>query len=175
MNPRILRSLLAFAALGTTVAGCAPRVFGDTIAFEIAGSPPPAPRVAAVPSQIVLREMVQFASNSDEILSVSHVVLDEAAAEILGEPRIRRIRIEGHASADGNDTHNFELSGRRAEAVRAYLVEHGVAADVLVAEGFGENRPIADNASPEGRELNRRVELHVIATTDGVAEGAASP
>lgn len=175
MTPRFVRSLLAFAVLGSALTGCAPRVFGETIAFQIAGSPPPPAVARAVPSRIELREMVQFARDSDEILSVSHAVLDEAAAEILGEPRIRRIRIEGHASADGNDKHNFDLSARRAEAVRSYLVAHGVAADVLVAEGFGENRPIADNDSAEGRELNRRVELHVIATTDGVGQAAAAP
>ncbi len=174
MQSRIARSVVAFAVLGISqLAGCAPRVFADGTTFAIVGTPPAVEQVA-VPSRIELREKVQFALDSDRILEVSHGVLDEAVAEILAEPRIRRIRVEGHASADGNDAHNLDLSARRAQSVRAYLIDHGVAADVLVAEGFGETRPIADNESAEGRDLNRRVELHVIETTDGSSD-VASP
>lgn len=143
--------------------GCRPRVFSDTSSFEIVGHAPP---VAAAPKRIELREKVQFARDSHQILEVSHGVLDEAAAEILGEPRIRRIRVEGHASADGDDQHNLDLSARRAGAVREYLIGKGVPEAMLVSEGFGETRPIADNETPEGREANRRVELHVVEADD---------
>jgi outer membrane protein OmpA-like peptidoglycan-associated protein len=173
MQSRIARSVVTFVVLGLPMlAGCAPRVFADGTTFAIVGSLPKVEQVA-VPSRIELREKVQFALDSDRILEVSHDVLDEAVAEILAEPRIRRIRVEGHASADGNDAHNLDLSARRAQSVRSYLIDHGVAADVLVAEGFGEGRPIADNESDVGREANRRVELHVIETTDGSTDTAA--
>lgn len=175
MPSRIARSVVTFVALGIPMlVGCAPRVFADGTTFAIVGTPPVVEQVA-VPSRIELREKVQFALDSDRILEVSHDVLDEAVAEILAEPRIRRIRIEGHASADGNDAHNLDLSARRAKAVRTYLIDHGIAADVLVAEGFGETQPIADNESEAGREANRRVELHVIETTDGASDGPAAP
>jgi outer membrane protein OmpA-like peptidoglycan-associated protein len=59
--------------------------------------------------------------------------------------------------------------------VRAYLVEHGVAAEILEAEGIGENRPIADNDSPEGRERNRRVELHVTEVAGAGSDAAGAP
>lgn len=164
---------LGFAML-TGAAGCAPRVFHDGTTIAVVGTTVPEPVAVAVPERIELREKVQFAKDSDRILDVSHAVLDEAVADIQSHPTIRRIRIEGHASADGNDAHNLDLSTRRAKAVRAYLVEHGVAADLLEAEGVGENRPIADNDSPEGRERNRRVELHVTEVADGGAGSDAA-
>jgi hypothetical protein len=142
-----------------TVGNFALQMIGTTIA--IVPSAPPKVQIA-VPDRIELREKVQFAKDSARILEVSHAVLDEAVAEIQAHPTIRKIRVEGHASADGNDAHNLDLSARRAASVREYLVSKGVPADLLVAEGFGETRPIADNETSEGREANRRVELHVV-------------
>jgi outer membrane protein OmpA-like peptidoglycan-associated protein len=176
MSPQSSRGVLASLAMSLALGACAPRVFSDSAAFSIAATPTAAPVQAAVPARIELREKVQFARDSDRILEVSHAVLDEAVAEILAEPRIRKIRVEGHASADGNDAHNLDLSTRRAQAVRRYLTEHGVAEEVLVAEGLGEANPIADNTTPEGRESNRRVELHVIETqTDGGGTSESAP
>ena len=73
-----------------------------------------------------------------------------------------KVRVEGHTDNKGNDKKNKELSQTRAEAVVAYLVDHGVEASRMVAEGFGEENPIADNKTKEGREENRRVEIHVL-------------
>lgn len=174
MTPRTLRLALALVAVLPSLAACAPRVFSDGTVLTIAATPVAAPVRAAVPTRIELREKVQFARDSDRILEVSHAILDEAVAEILAEPRIRKIRVEGHASADGNDAHNLELSTRRAQAVRRYLTEHGVAEAVLVAEGFGESKPIADNGTEDGRESNRRVELHVIETDEGAGGSSES-
>lgn len=155
------------------VTGCRPRVFSDTARIEIQGTAP-APVVveAPVPTRIELREKIQFAKNSHVILAVSHAVLDEAAAQILGEPRIKKVRVEGHASADGNDGRNMSLSARRADAVRLYLVGKGVPETKIVAEGFGETRPIAENDTREGREANRRVEINVIEQEQGTADAA---
>jgi OOP family OmpA-OmpF porin len=68
--------------------------------------------------------------------------------------------------------YNFKLSGRRAASVVQWLVQHGIAKKRLTSEGFGLERPLADNATEEGREKNRRVEFH-IREMDGkpVAEG----
>lgn len=174
MTPRLFRFALATVAVIPSLGACAPRVFSDGTVLTIAATPVAPPVRAAVPTRIELREKVQFARNSDRILEVSHAVLDEVVAEILAEPRIRKIRVEGHASADGNDAHNLDLSARRAQAVRRYLTEHGVADGVLVAEGFGETKPIGDNDTEEGRESNRRVELHVIETDEGAGGSSES-
>jgi OOP family OmpA-OmpF porin len=75
-------------------------------------------------------------------------------------PRVTKLRIEGHTDNDGDDAHNMKLSGERALAVKRWLVSAGVPAERLVAVGFGESRPIADNSTPEGKAQNRRTEFH---------------
>jgi outer membrane protein OmpA-like peptidoglycan-associated protein len=72
-----------------------------------------------------------------------------------------RVRIEGHTDAQGTEKLNEELSLRRADAVRSVLVQHGVQEAQISALGLGEVRPVADNATKEGRAKNRRVELHI--------------
>ena len=74
---------------------------------------------------------------------------------------IKKISIEGHASSDGDDNANLALSDRRAKSVMDYLVKKGVKADRLTAKGYGEQKPIADNGSEEGRVKNRRVEFNI--------------
>jgi OOP family OmpA-OmpF porin len=171
MHVRVAGTILVAALFAT---GCRPRVFSDTASIQIQGTaPPPAVVEAPVPSRIELREKIQFARDSHKILEVSHAVLDEAAAQILGEPRIKRVRVEGHASADGDDEHNMSLSARRARAVRLYLVLKGVPEWKIVSEGYGETQPIADNETPEGREANRRVEINVVEQDDGSTDTAS--
>ena len=69
------------------------------------------------------------------------------------------LRIEGHTDNTGDDASNKTLSQSRAEAVRDYLVEQGIDASRLEAVGLGEEQPVADNNTEEGRAQNRRVEL----------------
>ena len=75
--------------------------------------------------------------------------------------RVSKVRIEGHTDNQGNDAHNDKLSVERALAVKNWLVAQGVAADRIVAVGFGEKRPLADNSTEEGRAQNRRTEFHI--------------
>ena len=77
------------------------------------------------------------------------------------------MRIEGHTDGQGNAANNVRLSQQRADAVRDELVRLGVSADSLVAQGFGPNQPVADNDTPEGRALNRRVEFIIEPATPG--------
>lgn len=72
-----------------------------------------------------------------------------------------RIRIEGHTDGTGSPARNEELSLRRAEAVRDILASRGVNPRQMLVQGAGSSRPIADNATAEGRAANRRVELHI--------------
>ncbi len=73
----------------------------------------------------------------------------------------RPVRIEGHTDAIASEAYNLELSRLRADAVRDWLVEHGVATERLRTVGHGESRPVADNATAQGRQGNRRVEIVV--------------
>lgn len=70
-----------------------------------------------------------------------------------------KLEADGHTCSIGTEAYNLKLSERRAESVKAYLVKKGVAADRITTKGYGESRPMADNKTREGRELNRRVEV----------------
>lgn len=73
----------------------------------------------------------------------------------------RPIRVEGHTDSIASDEYNQKLSLRRADAVAKWFAAHGVKASRMKTAGFGESKPIADNATPEGRQQNRRVEIVV--------------
>jgi hypothetical protein len=75
------------------------------------------------------------------------------------------IELGGHTDSIGSDEANQNLSQQRVESVKTYLVEKGIATDRLVAVGYGEKTPIAPNATPEGRQLNRRVEVKILKLT----------
>jgi OOP family OmpA-OmpF porin len=70
--------------------------------------------------------------------------------------------VQGHTDAVGTKAGNRKLSASRAAAVRRYLVDKGVKAARLTSKGFGPDTPIADNATDEGREMNRRVEFKIM-------------
>lgn len=152
------------------VAACSKSVAfqGDRI-LQITGpapapvaEPEPPPRVEVRDNKIAISEKIQFAFNKADILPASFGLLDEIAAVIAKHPHIKRIRIEGHASSDGEATHNMKLSEARANSVMAYLTKKGIAKAMLLARGFGITKPIADNGTEDGREKNRRVEFNII-------------
>ena len=117
-------------------------------------SPPPIPR------RVVLRG-IKFGSDTAYIEPESAGVL-ELVAERLRENPDLRVRIEGYTDERASEAHNLELSQERAEAVKRILVGLGIAEGRLDTVGLGEADPIAPNDTPEGRALNRRVELDVI-------------
>jgi outer membrane protein OmpA-like peptidoglycan-associated protein len=105
---------------------------------------------------------------SDVTFATGQATLEPGAREklarvsgILAAHPTLRLEIEGHTDSVGSDAFNQTLSERRAEAVRNYLIHQGVPEASTTAEGFGKSRPVASNDSPEGRQLNRRVELVV--------------
>ena len=107
----------------------------------------------------VATQGIYFATNSDRIRPESTATLKEIES-ILTEHADLRLRIEGHTDSDGDEAHNQNLSERRAASVKRYLVEqYGIDASRLETAGFGESQPVADNATPEGKQKNRRVEL----------------
>ncbi len=86
----------------------------------------------------------------------------ERVLELLEQNPTLRIEIQGHTDIVGGTRHNLELSRKRAEAVRRWLLDHGVRRDRVRARGLGHSAPVADNLSPEGRSLNRRTEFHIL-------------
>jgi outer membrane protein OmpA-like peptidoglycan-associated protein len=104
---------------------------------------------------------ILFDFNSDRLRPESTPTLEEIGEMLESHPDLTLI-IEGHTDDEGDEAYNLELSQKRSEAVVQYLVDsHGIAAGRLDAVGFGEGNPVADNATPEGRQQNRRVELVV--------------
>ncbi len=101
---------------------------------------------------------ILFAVNSDRIRPESTPTLEEIT-DILQEHPDLSLRIEGHTDADGEEAYNQELSERRAESVKSYLVSQGIAGERLETAGMGESQPVADNDTAEGKQKNRRVEL----------------
>lgn len=106
---------------------------------------------------------IYFDSNSDRITGDSLDILQRAAGAIKAAPQGTRIEVGGHSDSLGTDQGNLAMSQKRATAVIAQLVELGVPTDVLIAKGYGQTRPVADNATEEGRGKNRRIEFTVLA------------
>jgi outer membrane protein OmpA-like peptidoglycan-associated protein len=108
---------------------------------------------------IVIRQQIFFEFNRAVIRPQSFPILDTVAQVLRDFPDIR-IEVQGHTDSRGNDAFNMRLSQSRADAVRQYLINQGIAADRLTARGYGETMPIESNLTNEGRALNRRVEFH---------------
>ena len=107
---------------------------------------------------VTLSGGVLFRSAESTLLSSAQVKLDQVANALLAV-RARNLIVEGHTDSQGSESYNQGLSQRRADAVRDYLVKRGYPADRIQSRGKGKGSPIADNASPEGRANNRRVEI----------------
>jgi outer membrane protein OmpA-like peptidoglycan-associated protein len=116
---------------------------------------------------ITLNGSVLFASGKTDLLDAARTRLNDVATALKKEDPDAKIVVEGHTDSQGPASFNQDLSQRRAEAVRGYLVSHGLSSDRITSQGFGPTRPIADNASPEGRANNRRVEIVVQPTSGG--------
>jgi outer membrane protein OmpA-like peptidoglycan-associated protein len=91
------------------------------------------------------------------------------AAILRSHPDLK-IQVEGHTDSVGSDEYNLRLSERRADSVRAGLVEDGINRDVVGTAGFGESKPVATNGTAEGRQQNRRVEVIVSGASIGTAQ-----
>lgn len=120
---------------------------------------PPAKEVVA-PEKIALTETVYFDFDSSVLRWESNDKLDAIVKTLQAHPKLT-IKVEGHASSDGQLLHNVKLSGERTAAVTAYLVRHGIGPARLSGLALGVDKPAAPNTSKEGRERNRRVEFTV--------------
>jgi len=101
---------------------------------------------------------VRFASDSASLSADSESTLQQVLSLLKRDPSLR-LGVEGHTDSTNTDAYNMDLSTRRANAVADWLVQHGIARARVGAQGYGRTRPIADNATPQGRAVNRRVEI----------------
>ncbi|MCS6899765.1 MAG: OmpA family protein [Myxococcales bacterium] len=131
---------------------------------------------------IKILDQVQFATNSDKIVGPkSFKILDQVASVLAANESIFLVEVAGHTDNVGSAEANKSLSQRRAEAVVAYLVDKkNINRKRLVAKGYGQEKPIADNNSAKGRQQNRRVEFIILksikkATSSGPAPSAPTP
>ena len=109
---------------------------------------------------ILRAKNIYFDYDKATIREDSLVSIEKIAGVLKGYPAAR-VRIEGHTDSIASDRYNQGLSERRAESVRAKLVEYGVEASRFETVGFGESKPIAPNNTPEGRADNRRIEFRI--------------
>jgi outer membrane protein OmpA-like peptidoglycan-associated protein len=138
------------------------------------GCPEPGPDAVVVTrtdSRLLINQRIFFDFDSDTIRGVSLPILDEVANTIRRNPDILRMRVEGYTDDRGTPDYNLDLSYRRARSVVEYLVTRGVERGRLDFAGYGRDHAVADNASPEGQSLNRRVEFTIV----GQAAAAPAP
>ena len=102
--------------------------------------------------------VILFEFDSSVLKTSSYPVLDAVSADLRANSSAKA-SLEGHASAEGTDAYNMNLSRDRANSVKTYLVNSGVDANRLTVKAFGESRPVASNETEEGRIQNRRVEI----------------
>ena len=113
---------------------------------------------------ITLSGSVLFASGKSALLPAAQNRLNQVA-EALMATKERSLIVEGHTDSQGSSSSNQDLSQQRANAVRSYIISRGYPGDLITAQGIGEDRPVANNASTEGRANNRRVEIIIVGNT----------
>ncbi len=104
---------------------------------------------------------ITFETDKDVIRKSSESILNQALKVLNDFPDVR-LEVQGHTDDQGDDEYNMDLSQRRTESVVRWFVEHGIDEGRFEPHGFGESKPIADNATSSGRAQNRRVEFQLI-------------
>jgi len=110
---------------------------------------------------LIMPGNITFATNGSDLNADFYKVLDSVVL-VLQEFEKTLIVVAGHTDSTGSNSYNQALSERRANSVADYLRSRGVVDARIETVGFGEDHPIADNATAEGRALNRRVELSLL-------------
>jgi outer membrane protein OmpA-like peptidoglycan-associated protein len=104
---------------------------------------------------------VLFDFDKSDIRPDAEAVLRQAVRSLDKRFPSQEIRVDGHTDSQGSDAYNDRLSIRRAESVKRWLADHGIAAARMTTHGYGESEPVASNASSDGRQKNRRVVIGV--------------
>ena len=153
----------AGAGVGALAGGLIGVLVGHFACAEEAPAPPPPVAVAPPQRPVPGTKLVE--------LRASHFDFNKAVLKPEGKARVGdavalmdkdsglRVSVDGHTDSVGSDAYNMKLSMRRAKAVEAYMVHEGVRASRIDVHPYGESRPVANNATEEGRAQNRRVEI----------------
>jgi outer membrane protein OmpA-like peptidoglycan-associated protein len=185
------RKIVGPLMLAALVVAAAPGVIGCQAHAEFGSSkaPPPPPPPAPPPAPAATPAPAAAAEPAPAVPAESHVTMKDGKLSIPGNivfetgqaiirpeseptlqelklfmdknPSYTRIRIEGHTDNVGKSEDNLQLSEARALAVVQWLADHGIPRERCLAVGFGDRKPIADNASEAGRSQNRRTEFHI--------------
>lgn len=123
---------------------------------------PKNPQVSVTQKEIIIKQQIQFAVDSANILPASTGLLNEIADVLIKNPRIKKVEVQGHTDNTGSADKNMRLSEDRAHAVVAWLTSHGVDGGRLVAKGYGQNKPLAPNVTETNRARNRRVQFVIL-------------
>ena len=123
------------------------------------------PLVIVRESEIVISQQVQFQVDKSIIKKESDELLDGIAKVLKDHPEILKVEVQGHTDATGNKQRNKVLSNSRAEAVKRALTKRGVKDKRLIAKGYGQEKPIADNDTDAGKAKNRRVQFVILEKT----------
>jgi outer membrane protein OmpA-like peptidoglycan-associated protein len=150
--------ILAGAAIGAVV-GAGVGAYMDAQEEKLARIPGTSvERVGEDTLLIHFESDVLFAVDSASLTAASRSTLADVAA-VIDEYDKTAVVVQGHTDSSGSEEHNLALSERRATAVRNYFIGRGIDADRMVAVGYGEDEPVADNATAAGRAQNRRVDV----------------
>jgi outer membrane protein OmpA-like peptidoglycan-associated protein len=123
--------------------------------------------VRVTQGEIVILEQVQFKTGSAVILPVSDDLLRQVAGVLVEHAEIAKLEVQGHTDSRGGKNYNRKLSQKRADSVRKWLVTIGqIDGGRISSHGYGMEQPIADNATPEGRQKNRRVQFKILEKTN---------
>jgi outer membrane protein OmpA-like peptidoglycan-associated protein len=131
--------------------------------------------VRVTATEIIILEQVQFDTGKSTIKPVSDPLLDSVAEVLKEHPEILKIEVQGHTDNKGSKQLNKKLSGDRATSVAKALEKRGVDKARLVAQGYGQDKPIADNKDEEGRAKNRRVQFVVLEKAPPKGPAGAQP
>jgi OmpA-OmpF porin, OOP family len=112
--------------------------------------------------RIKIRGSIFFTTDTANIEARSEPLLTEIADVIMRNPELLQVEVQGHTDDVGTPDHNLDLSQRRADAVKEWLVQAGVERDRLVAKGYGMDKPIVPNLTTQNRAKNRRVEFLIL-------------
>lgn len=115
--------------------------------------------VIVTKTQIIIRKQINFETDSAVIKGESTALMEEIADVFRRNPEVKMVEVQGHTDNTGSREHNQDLSERRANAVKEWLVSHGISADRLDAKGYGQTRPLAPNVTAANRAKNRRVQF----------------
>jgi outer membrane protein OmpA-like peptidoglycan-associated protein len=126
------------------------------ITVELTPTPVPA-NVLLNGKQIVIRKALAFQAGTKELLPEANALLDELATLLLAHPELERVEIQSHTSSENAAVVGMQLSQQRAELIQRQLVDRGIPASRLQAQGYGDSQPIAPNSTEFGRKKNERV------------------